>query len=400
METQYIPDRTPYLEFVSRIRSGRPLALATIVAAAGSTPQVPGASALFSDEGLIAGTVGGGYIEARAARLARNALNRQVSGLYEFSLADNLAEDADGVCGGTLSLLIDAFPDRHIGEFRKLDCAAKARRRGVLATWIKRSRGTDVRELRRVWIPEHRSRSRKIGLPGLADACRRALAERRPHLFRHVRDWLYLEPYFPPPRLVVAGAGHVGRAVAHLGKFLGFEVTVIDDRPEFADPRRFPDADKIIVGEFGRTLRKLAPGSDTFIVIVTRGHRRDEEALRACLGRAAGYIGMIGSRRKISLMRKKFLDRGWATAARWNRLYAPIGMPIGSTTVEEIAVSIAAELVSVRRSLGREAALRAPLRAAAVAFPSDISALPGRRENRRKYPDGRSSMVKKMGGRT
>jgi xanthine dehydrogenase accessory factor len=136
--------------------------------------------------------------------------------------------------------------------------------------------------------------------------------------------------------------------VAHLGKLLDFEVIVIDDRPEYANRVRFPDADRILVSDIGAAVRRFPISSDTYIVIVTRGHARDEEALRACIKRRAGYIGMIGSRRKVGLMRGKFLRRGWAAAAEFDKVHSPIGMGIHSQTVQEIAVSIAAELVSVR----------------------------------------------------
>ena len=126
---------------------------------------------------------------------------------------------------------------------------------------------------------------------------------------------------------------------------------MIDDRAEFAGPARFPDADRIIVDKPGRALRSLTAGRDTYIVIVTRGHRDDADALRACVRSEAAYIGMIGSRSKVSLVREKFLGEGWASPVEFDRVHTPIGLPIGSRTVEEIAVSIAAELVQVRSRL-------------------------------------------------
>ena len=138
--------------------------------------------------------------------------------------------------------------------------------------------------------------------------------------------------------------------MAGLGSFLGFAVELIDDRPEFASSGRFPDAARITVGDPARVLAGAAVDGTTYIVLVTRGHRHDAAALRACIRRPAAYIGMIGSRRKVALLREDFLARGWATEAEWDRLHSPIGLPIGSRTVEEIAVSIAAELAAVRAS--------------------------------------------------
>ena len=137
--------------------------------------------------------------------------------------------------------------------------------------------------------------------------------------------------------------------MCHLGSLLDFEVTVIDDRPEFANRERLPDADTIIVDDIGEAMRAVPISDDTYIVIVTRGHEKDADALRQCINSEAAYVGMIGSARKIKLMREKFLEEGWATSAQWNRIHAPIGVEIQSKTVQEIAVSIAAQLVLARR---------------------------------------------------
>jgi xanthine dehydrogenase accessory factor len=163
------------------------------------------------------------------------------------------------------------------------------------------------------------------------------------------KTWLYLEPVHPPAHLVIAGAGHIGRALAHIGRLLDFEVTVIDDRSEFANSERIPDADRLIVDDIGKALSGIEMTSDTYIVIVTRGHKADADALKACIQTDIPYIGMIGSKRKIELMRKKFLERKWATAEEFDRVHAPIGIEIGSQTVQEIAVSIAAQLIKVLR---------------------------------------------------
>jgi xanthine dehydrogenase accessory factor len=163
--------------------------------------------------------------------------------------------------------------------------------------------------------------------------------------------FLFLEPIFPLSQLVIAGAGHIGQVVTHLGSLLKFEVTVIDDRPEFANKEKLPDADHIIVGEIGKAIQSFTISSDTYLVIVTRGHKHDGAALRQCISSEAAYIGMIGSIRKIKLMRKKFLEEGWATAHQFDRVCAPIGIDIQSKTVEEIAVNIAAQLALVRSQI-------------------------------------------------
>jgi len=178
------------------------------------------------------------------------------------------------------------------------------------------------------------------------------LAAGRPRLIGTKDRMWFVEPVLPLPRLIVAGAGHIGRAVARLGSLLDFSVTVIDDRAEFANAENVPEADEIVVGGIGGEVGKIENSPDNYFVIVTRGHRKDAEALRAAIGREAAYVGMIGSRNKIGVMRGEFVQNGWATEEQWERVRAPIGLDIGSRTVEEIAVSIAAELVSVRSGRG------------------------------------------------
>jgi CTP:molybdopterin cytidylyltransferase MocA len=158
----------------------------------------------------------------------------------------------------------------------------------------------------------------------------------------------FFEPIFPLPGLIIAGAGHIGRALAHMANLLDFEVTVIDDRSEYANSHNIPDADHLVVGNIGKSLRGIVMTPDTYLVIVTRGHKDDGEALRACLDADVAYIGMIGSKRKTSLMRDEFISQGWATPQQFDNVHAPIGLEIGSKTVQEIAVSICAQLVQVR----------------------------------------------------
>ena len=135
---------------------------------------------------------------------------------------------------------------------------------------------------------------------------------------------------------------------------LEFEITVIDDRPEYSNKEKNPDADQIIVENIGKAIRKIPKTPETYIVIVTPGHKNDADALRQCIDSEVAYIGMIGSKRKISLMRKKFLEEEWATPSQFDRIHAPIGVEIQSKTVQEIAVSICAQLILIRHQKHKE----------------------------------------------
>jgi xanthine dehydrogenase accessory factor len=151
-------------------------------------------------------------------------------------------------------------------------------------------------------------------------------------------------------RLVIVGAGHVGQAVAALAAQADFDVWVVDDRRQYADAERFPAAQRLLVGAFDDVLPSLEITPRTYALIVTRGHGHDQEALSHLVSTAAGYVGLIGSRRKIKLIFDGLRALGVAESAL-ERVTAPVGLDIGSQTVTEIAISIVAELIA-RRNLG------------------------------------------------
>jgi xanthine dehydrogenase accessory factor len=343
------------------MKKQKPLVLATIVETKGSTPQVSGASAIFSSERLLDGTLGGGLLEADAQKKALKTLRKKVSLLSEFSLKADISSEEGAICGGGVKILIDASPEAHRNTFQDLSQSLTKRRPGILATFINRLSEEKV-SLSRYWIErreklevdpgEHLSLFKKEIITTFSEGKPFFLKVKKEIFPEKAKErFLFLEPIFPLPQLVIAGAGHVGQAVTHLGSLLNFEVTVIDDRPEYANKEKLPDADHIIVDEIGNAIQNFPISSDTYFVIVTRGHKHDGAALRQCISSEAAYIGMIGSIRKIKLMRKKFLEEGWATVPQFDRVCAPIGIAIQSKTVEEIAVSIAAQLVLVRSQI-------------------------------------------------
>ncbi len=353
MDRDYRPDAAPYGALAVLLKSKKRAVLATVIEASGSTPQTAGASAVVTEAGLAAGTVGGGRVEASVLKAAKTALRTGRSRLLSFTLSHDDGEEADGFCGGRMRVLLDAAPARHAAVFEAASRSGLRRSgTGLMAVSTRRGEGqASSVEIKRAWLPggPAGAAAAAAGLLRLRKTMSAVWDSRRPGL---VEDgaWLrYFEPLFPRPRLIVAGAGHVGRAVARLGAFLGFEVRVLDDRPELLDARRIPEADRICAGDIAKVLRRCPAGPDTLVVIVTRGHSHDAEALRVCVRRPFGYIGVIGSQRKAGLLRQTFLEKKWASAAQWARVRTPIGLPIGSRTPEEIAVSIAAQLVAARR---------------------------------------------------
>lgn len=161
---------------------------------------------------------------------------------------------------------------------------------------------------------------------------------------------LYLEAHRSPPELVIVGAGHIARPLCRLGAMLGFRVRVLDDRPEFATRERFPEAEEVRRADFSDPFRGVPVGPETHLVLVTRGHRYDYEALRDVLRRPGepAYVGMIGSRRRVRAALEQ-LSREGIAPERMARVHAPVGLDIGAETPEEIALAIAAEIVRVRR---------------------------------------------------
>lgn len=169
---------------------------------------------------------------------------------------------------------------------------------------------------------------------------------------------VYFEPHLPPPPLVIAGAGHIARPLCRIAALLGFSVTVLDDRAEFATRERFPEAERVLHADWSQPFREVAITPATHLVLVTRGHKYDYEALRGVLRSAEqpAYIGMIGSRRRVRAALEQLAAEG-IPAASLSRIHAPVGLDLGAETPEEIAVAIAAELVLVRRG-GTGAPLR------------------------------------------
>jgi len=159
---------------------------------------------------------------------------------------------------------------------------------------------------------------------------------------------IFVEPILPRVSLLIFGAGHVGRALAKLAPDLGFRVTVIDERPEYARLERLPGADRAVVGIGPEIAHQLHVDQQTHIVIVTHGHTHDEAVLRWALGTPAGYIGMMASRRKVGVILQSLADNG-VPREQLERVHTPIGLDIGAVTPAEIAVSIAAEMIRLRR---------------------------------------------------
>lgn len=318
-----------YIRLIQSRQVPRKPVLATVINSTGSTPQKPGSLALFSDGKLISGTVGGGIVENRVQEFASQCSHTGESMYVSFSLDNRIDSKDEAICGGSITILLDANPLEHLTVFKNMETDLASGTPGVLMTVVTKLKEPHVK-IERQWITAAQ------------------VQDKAPVKDESKSNLVFHEPLFPLPRLVIAGAGHIGKALSHLGKMLDFEVTVADSRSEYANAVNLPDADHTMSGDIGKIMEDIKKGRDTYIVIMTHGHAGDAEALRPCIRSGAAYVGMIGSRGKIAKMREEFITKGWATEEEWQRIYSPVGLDIGSKTVEEIAVSIAAQLVMVR----------------------------------------------------
>ncbi len=249
-------------EIVRMRRAGQRGALATIVHTNGSIPSFESSRMLVREDGSIAGTVGGGCVEAEVWAAAKEAIQLETPRKMVFNLNNEAAYDSGLICGGTLEI--------------------------------------------------------------------------------------FVEPILPQPMLYLFGGGHVSVAVARVAHMAGFSIGVVDDRESFANTERFPMASHVHT-IYEEAFEKIHPNASTFLVIVTRGHKDDMRVLEWAIEQPARYIGMIGSKRKV-LSVYKALEKEGKPLEKFSRVHAPVGLEIGALTPEEIAVSIVAELIAIRRN--------------------------------------------------
>lgn len=254
-------------ELVRLRRSGRKCALATIVQVQGSIPSHQSAKLLVRDDGSIAGTIGGGCVEAEVWNAAREVIESGKAKHLSFNLGQDAAYDNGLICGGQLEV--------------------------------------------------------------------------------------FVEPVFPQPKAFIFGAGHISKSLAKAAELAGFATAIIDDRESFASRERFPEADEIHAGEYEEIIPKLAINESSYVIIVTRGHRDDMRVLRLLAGSPARYVAMIGSKRKVISVIKELQKEG-VPRETLEGIYAPMGLEIGAESPEEIAISVVAEMIAVRRNAAPE----------------------------------------------
>jgi len=332
-------------------REGRPFAVATVVRTVGSTPQVVGAKMLIDDLGRTYGTLGGGCVEGDAFAEAKRIIGEGGSSLREYELTEDLAWDTGLVCGGTMWIHIEPGEGALTAGGRDLlsdVLAASSTGTPIALATLLRKEGRDVVPAGRLYVEQSGGSGGSLGDPQL-DARARALAGEtlRAGTARTTalddQNELLVEPIVAKPHLVVVGAGHVGLALAKLAHGLDYDVTVIDDRAEFATRERFPDGVEVVRADMVEALGSLPIGWNSFIIVATRGHKLDAQCLRAAIQRPARYVGLLGSKRKTILIERMLREED-LPEERIRSVHAPVGLDLGGRTPAEIALSVLAEL--------------------------------------------------------
>ena len=347
---------------VSRLyASGETFALATVIDTDKSAPRGPGAAMLVSASGEVTGSVSGGCVEGAVYEEALEAIRTGEPVRRTYGYSDEEAFSVGLTCGGTLHMFVEPISRDTFPQLGSVIGAVDEHQPVAVATVVADPSGADRVGMRRVVWPTHAEGD--LGARGgrLADALdddvRGMLAQGSTGVLRYGADGqrrgdeleVFVQSFTPAPRMLVFGAIDFAAAVADLGTYLGYRVTVCDARPVFATRKRFPTAEEVVVKWPHVFLDEIADQVDerTVVCVLTHDPKFDVPVIKAALATRAGYIGAMGSRNTHEDRLERLREAG-VDEERLERLHSPIGLDLGARTPEETAVSIAAELVQVR----------------------------------------------------
>jgi xanthine dehydrogenase accessory factor len=315
------------------IAEGLRAATATVISTERSAPRDPGAVLAVSERGEVAGSVTGGCVEPAVYEEAQAVLAGGPPRLVKYGIADDEAFEVGLPCGGTVHIFVDALDPSLVAPIAK---AVQAEEPIALAVKVA---GPGIGEKRLVYGEgangEIAERARELLARGETGVLSLASGEE-----------LFVSSFAPRPRMYVFGAIDFASALASMGRYLGYRVTVCDARAKFATPERFPDVDELVVDWPDRFLASAPVDERTAICVLTHDDKFDVPILKQALAGPAGYIGAMGSRRTTERRTERLREEG-ATDEQLARIHAPIGLSIGSRSPEEVAVAIAAEIISV-----------------------------------------------------
>lgn len=320
------------------LKKGKGGILATVVIRLGSAPRDVGAKMFVGEDGKIFGTIGGGKVESDTCKEALSIMKKAETRMLHIRMDYKTIEDEGMFCGGNVDIFLEPVFDRYIELYQRIAYLEKRGRRGVVIT--KYGANTFSKTL----LEGHGSSiigdslmTEEIGKYG------QYMYDQKPFVF----DGIIIEPVQIASRLYIFGAGHVSQFLSKVANLIDFNVVVIDDREDFANRERFPEADEVIVDDFKNVMNRLTYSGEEYVVILTRGHKYDSEVLEEIMKKDTRYIGMIGSKRKIKMIFEHLKGKGFPESSL-KKVHAPIGIDIHAETPQEIAISIAAEIIQVR----------------------------------------------------
>ena len=337
------------------LEQGEPCVMATVVRTKGSTPQKPGAQLLVRKDGSGIGTLGGGCVEGDIWYAAKEILRKGDGPEYkDYLLNEDIAARDGLVCGGSMYFFLEPLrgPEDFLPYAREMMEAYESGRPVSVATVVRSDSGRGEMGARLLLRDDGSTKGtlgdEELDRMALEAASQVADLGNNKDIMTHDGVEIFVEGVTTPPTLVLVGGGHVARATYNLAVLLGYRIYVVDDREEFSNSERFPDAAGTFkVPDYGHSFEDVPINANTFIVVATRGHWFDDVALEAAVKTPAKYIGLLGSRRKTIMIYQRLVQLGMSPE-RLKAVHAPVGLDIGARTPEELAVSIMSEIIMFR----------------------------------------------------
>lgn len=322
---------------------------------------------LVGEDGSLAGSIGGGCVEAEVWEAGKQVLSSGRSQVLPFRLSASEMAESGLICGGSIEVLVEGLEPGALPLYEKIIALRRGGGQGVLATSVPPEEGYRTTEQEdgsasgekafKVLVLQSGEVVNALGGPVPMETIKSYAGRMSPGASRVVpvdgageqeaEERLFLESIGPQATVYIFGAGHLASELAPLAKRVHFQVVVVDDRPFFANVERFPEADDVLAIPLESAFQTLPVDEDSLVVIVTRGHIHDGVVLEQALASSAPYIGMIGSRAKIRAVYEELEGRG-VPREQLEKVHAPIGLDIKARLPEEIAVSILAELIQTR----------------------------------------------------
>jgi len=327
------------------LSASRGCVMASILASSGSTPRGAGAKMVVLQDGSTVGTVGGGAVELHATEIAKQALIKKENAVQGFILRKNDVADIGMVCGGDVTVYFQYFDPADQKTAALISDALDLLQSGRTNAWLVMRMAGDT-------LTDMGLYDEKNGLTHtdcIEPETLKPMLKSRAVLQKGEVAY-YVEPLVRTGRVYIFGGGHVGKALVPALATVGFRVTMFDNREAFATKENFPMAERVILGDYKKIGEHVTLLPEDYVVIMTPGHQADFEVLEQSLRFETAYVGCIGSRHKVAKTRERLMAAG-IPEAELDRIHSPIGLAIGAETPEEIAVSIAAELIAVRAKL-------------------------------------------------